>query len=134
MIVMDSQGRLGKILVGMNRALGESESFSLILDIECILMTVPLTVKFVCLPPIPSPFPPTTRLWVADADEQRTGVANGKPNAHKLIPKFATEWGASAMTVSHHLPSIPSVISSPPSLYPHTLRPFYPADALRPNR
>jgi hypothetical protein len=57
MIVMDSQGRLGKILVGMNRALGESESFSLILDIECILMTVPLTVKFVCLPPIPSPFP-----------------------------------------------------------------------------
>jgi hypothetical protein len=27
MIVMDSQGRLGKILVGMNRALGESESF-----------------------------------------------------------------------------------------------------------
>jgi len=26
MIVMDSQGRLGKILVGMNRALGESES------------------------------------------------------------------------------------------------------------
>jgi hypothetical protein len=36
MIVMDSQGRLGKILVGMNRALGESESFSLILDIECI--------------------------------------------------------------------------------------------------
>jgi len=25
-IVMDSQGRLGKILVGMNRALGESES------------------------------------------------------------------------------------------------------------
>jgi hypothetical protein len=30
MIVMDSQGRLGKILVGMNRALGESECFSLI--------------------------------------------------------------------------------------------------------
>ena len=26
MVVMDSQGRLGKILVGMNRALGESES------------------------------------------------------------------------------------------------------------
>jgi hypothetical protein len=25
MIVMDSQGRLGKILVGMNRALGESK-------------------------------------------------------------------------------------------------------------
>ncbi|MFS2021882.1 hypothetical protein ACEN88_35645, partial [Massilia sp. CT11-108] len=27
-VVMDSQGRLGKILVGMNRALGESESIS----------------------------------------------------------------------------------------------------------
>jgi len=26
MVVMDSQGRLGKILVGINRALGESES------------------------------------------------------------------------------------------------------------
>ncbi|ORY32093.1 tRNA-dihydrouridine(47) synthase [NAD(P)(+)] [Naematelia encephala] len=57
--LMDAPGRLGKILIGMNRALGE----------------IPLTVKF------------------------RTGVANGKPNAHKLIPKFATEWGASAMTL-----------------------------------
>ncbi|ODO08283.1 tRNA-dihydrouridine(47) synthase [NAD(P)(+)] [Cryptococcus wingfieldii CBS 7118] len=57
--LMDSPGRLGKILVGMNRALGE----------------IPLTVKF------------------------RTGVAHGKPNAHKLIPRFATEWGASALTL-----------------------------------
>ncbi|KAL7425046.1 tRNA-dihydrouridine synthase 3 [Cryptotrichosporon argae] len=57
--LMDSPGRLGKLLVGMNRALGE----------------IPLTVKF------------------------RTGVAAGKPNAHKLIPRFATEWGASAMTL-----------------------------------
>lgn len=40
-----------------------------------MLTPVPLTVKF------------------------RTGVAHNKPNAHKLIPKFATEWGASAMTL-----------------------------------
>ncbi|KAK1924549.1 putative tRNA dihydrouridine synthase [Papiliotrema laurentii] len=57
--LLDNPGRLGKILVGMNRALGE----------------VPLTVKF------------------------RTGVGNNKPNAHKLIPRYATEWGASAMTL-----------------------------------
>jgi len=57
--LLDSPGRLGKILVGMNRALGE----------------VPLTVKF------------------------RTGVASTKPNAHKLVPRFAAEWGASAMTL-----------------------------------
>ncbi|WWD15663.1 tRNA-dihydrouridine(47) synthase [NAD(P)(+)] [Kwoniella shandongensis] len=57
--LMDSPGRLGKILVGMNRALGD----------------IPLTVKF------------------------RTGVANGKPNAHKLIPRFVSEWGAGALTL-----------------------------------
>ncbi|RXK36031.1 tRNA-dihydrouridine synthase 3 [Tremella mesenterica] len=57
--LLDSPGRLGKILVGMNRALGD----------------IPLTVKF------------------------RTGVANGKPTAHKLIPRFATEWGVGAMTL-----------------------------------
>ncbi|WVR04927.1 hypothetical protein IAU60_001939 [Kwoniella sp. DSM 27419] len=59
MVVMDAPGRLAKMLVGMNRALGDT----------------PLTVKF------------------------RTGVANGKPNAHKLIPKFATQWGAGALTI-----------------------------------
>ncbi|WRT66828.1 tRNA-dihydrouridine(47) synthase [NAD(P)(+)] [Kwoniella shivajii] len=57
--LMDAPGRLAKILVGMNRALGD----------------IPLTVKF------------------------RTGIANGKPNAHKLIPKFATQWGAGALTI-----------------------------------
>ncbi|GMK59212.1 hypothetical protein CspeluHIS016_0702270 [Cutaneotrichosporon spelunceum] len=57
--LMDNARRLGKICVGMNRALGE----------------IPLTVKF------------------------RTGVAHNHPNAHKLIPRFATEWGASAMTL-----------------------------------
>nr|ODN85753.1 tRNA-dihydrouridine(47) synthase [NAD(P)(+)] [Cryptococcus depauperatus CBS 7841] len=57
--LMDSPGRLGKILVGMNRALGN----------------IPLTVKF------------------------RMGVANNKPNAHKLIPRFVQEWGAGAMTI-----------------------------------
>lgn len=29
----------------------------------------------------------------------RTGVSSGKNNAHKLIPRFAGEWGASAMTL-----------------------------------
>ncbi|KAK4684125.1 tRNA-dihydrouridine synthase 3, partial [Tremellales sp. Uapishka_1] len=57
--LMDNPGRLGKFLVGMNRALGD----------------IPLTIKF------------------------RTGVANNKPNAHKLIPRFASEWGISAMTL-----------------------------------
>ncbi|WWC85178.1 uncharacterized protein L201_000035 [Kwoniella dendrophila CBS 6074] len=57
--LMDAPGRLAKILVGMNRALGD----------------IPLTVKF------------------------RTGIANNKPNAHKLIPKFVTQWGAGALTI-----------------------------------
>ncbi|WWC61465.1 uncharacterized protein I303_104049 [Kwoniella dejecticola CBS 10117] len=57
--LMEAPGRLAKILVGMNRALGD----------------VPLTVKF------------------------RTGISNNKPNAHKLIPKFATQWGAGALTI-----------------------------------
>lgn len=45
-VVLDVPGRLGKILVGMNRALGESE-----LAFRCCWKqadaTVPLTVKFV---------------------------------------------------------------------------------------
>ncbi|WWC69769.1 uncharacterized protein I206_103712 [Kwoniella pini CBS 10737] len=57
--LMEAPGRLAKILVGMNRALGD----------------IPLTVKF------------------------RTGISNNKPNAHKLIPKFATQWGAGALTI-----------------------------------
>ncbi|WOO83651.1 tRNA-dihydrouridine(47) synthase [NAD(P)(+)] [Vanrija pseudolonga] len=57
--LMDQPTRLGKILVGMNRALGE----------------IPLTVKF------------------------RTGILNNKPNAHKLMPRYETEWGVSAMTL-----------------------------------
>lgn len=73
---MENPGRLGKILVGMNRALGESESnLRLSLSPFSQLTPVPLTVKF------------------------RMGVAHNKPTAHKLIPKFATEWGASAMTL-----------------------------------
>jgi tRNA-dihydrouridine synthase 3 len=58
-VVLDSAGRLGKILTGMNRVLGD----------------IPLTVKF------------------------RTGVKSDKNVAHKLIPRFANEWGISAMTV-----------------------------------
>ena len=57
--LMDAAGKLGKIVVGMQKALGE----------------IPLTVKM------------------------RTGVKDGKNNAHKLMPRVATEWGASAMTV-----------------------------------
>lgn len=57
--LMDAAGKLGRIVVGMQKALGE----------------IPLTVKM------------------------RTGVKDGKNNAHKLMPRVATEWGASAMTV-----------------------------------
>ncbi|TEB32625.1 zinc finger dihydrouridine synthase [Coprinellus micaceus] len=57
--LMDAAGKLGRIVVGMQKALGE----------------IPLTVKM------------------------RTGVKDGKNNAHKLMPRVATEWGASAMTI-----------------------------------
>ena len=57
--VLDTPGRLGKILLGMNRALGE----------------IPVTVKL------------------------RTGVKEGRNNAHKLMPRIACEWGASAITL-----------------------------------
>lgn len=57
--LLDAAGKLGRIIVGMQKALGE----------------IPLTVKM------------------------RTGVKDGKNNAHKLMPRVATEWGASAMTV-----------------------------------
>ena len=58
-VVLDTPGRLGKILLGMNRALGE----------------IPVTVKL------------------------RTGVKEGRNNAHKLMPRIACEWGASAITL-----------------------------------
>lgn len=58
--MLDSAGKLGKILVGMNRALGE----------------IPVTVKL------------------------RTGVKDGKNNAHKLMPRLGCEWNAAALTVS----------------------------------
>ncbi|KAI1792355.1 zinc finger dihydrouridine synthase [Ganoderma leucocontextum] len=57
--LLDAAGRLGKIVVGMNKALGE----------------VPVTVKL------------------------RTGVKDGRNNAHKLMPRLAPEWGASAITL-----------------------------------
>jgi len=59
--VLDAAGKLGRILVGMNRALGE----------------IPLTVKM------------------------RTGVKEGRNNAHKLMPRIGAEWNVAAMTVSH---------------------------------
>jgi tRNA-dihydrouridine synthase 3 len=58
--VLDAAGKLGKILVGMNRALGE----------------IPLTIKL------------------------RTGVKEGRNNAHKLMPRIGAEWNVAAMTVS----------------------------------
>jgi len=57
--LLDSAGKLGKILVGMNRALGET----------------PVTVKL------------------------RTGVKDGKNNAHKLMPRLGCEWNAAALTL-----------------------------------
>ncbi|KAF8651519.1 hypothetical protein AX16_004715 [Volvariella volvacea WC 439] len=57
--LLDAQGKLGKILVGMNKALGE----------------IPVTVKL------------------------RTGVKEGKNNAHKIMPRISTEWGASCITL-----------------------------------
>jgi hypothetical protein len=58
--VFEKPGQLGKMLVGMNKMLGE----------------IPLTVKF------------------------RTGIKQDKNIAHKFVPRFAQEWGVSAMTVS----------------------------------
>lgn len=57
--LLDAAGKLGKIIAGMNKALGE----------------IPMTVKL------------------------RTGVKDGKNNAHKLMPRVAAEFGASAITL-----------------------------------
>ncbi|PAV17921.1 zinc finger dihydrouridine synthase [Pyrrhoderma noxium] len=57
--LLDTPGKLSKILVGMNKALGE----------------IPLTVKL------------------------RTGVKEGRNNAHKLMPRLAAETGIGAMTL-----------------------------------
>jgi tRNA-dihydrouridine synthase 3 len=58
-LVMNTATKLGKIVVGMSKALGE----------------IPVTVKM------------------------RTGIKDGYNNAHKLMPRLANEWGASALTV-----------------------------------
>ncbi|KAF7342235.1 tRNA-dihydrouridine(47) synthase [NAD(P)(+)] [Mycena venus] len=57
--LLDNVNRLGKIVLGMSRALGE----------------IPVTVKL------------------------RTGVKDGKNTAHKLMPRLAPEFNASAMTL-----------------------------------
>ncbi|KAI9438244.1 zinc finger dihydrouridine synthase [Lactarius indigo] len=57
--LLDAAGKLGKILIGMNRALGE----------------IPLTIKM------------------------RTGVKDGRNNAHKLMPRIGAEWNVAAMTL-----------------------------------
>ncbi|TRM67080.1 hypothetical protein BD626DRAFT_484699 [Schizophyllum amplum] len=56
--LLDSPGKLGRIIVGMNKALGD----------------IPVTVKL------------------------RTGVKDGRNNAHKLMPRVS-EWGAGMMTL-----------------------------------
>jgi tRNA-dihydrouridine synthase 3 len=58
LVVLDAPSKLGKIVVGMNKALGD----------------IPLTVKL------------------------RTGVKEGRNNAHKLMPRLV-DCGVSAMTV-----------------------------------
>ncbi|PSR72129.1 hypothetical protein PHLCEN_2v11977 [Hermanssonia centrifuga] len=57
--LLDAAGKLGKIIVGMNRALGD----------------IPVTVKL------------------------RTGVKDGRNNAHKIMPRLGAEWGAAAVTL-----------------------------------
>ncbi|CAL1709528.1 unnamed protein product [Somion occarium] len=57
--LLDSAGRLGKIIVGMNKALGD----------------IPVTVKL------------------------RTGVKDGRNNAHKLMPRLSCEWNTAALTL-----------------------------------
>ncbi|KAF8497530.1 FMN-linked oxidoreductase [Russula emetica] len=57
--LLDAAGKLGKILIGMNKALGE----------------IPLTIKM------------------------RTGVKEGRNNAHKLMPRIGAEWNVGAMTL-----------------------------------
>jgi tRNA-dihydrouridine synthase 3 len=57
--LLDAAGKLGKILIGMNKALGE----------------IPLTIKM------------------------RTGVKEGRNNAHKLMPRIDAEWNVAAMTL-----------------------------------
>ena len=59
-VVLDAPAKLGRIVTGMNKALGD----------------IPVTVKL------------------------RTGVKDGRNNAHKLMPRLVTEWGAGALTVS----------------------------------
>ncbi|KAN0094919.1 hypothetical protein V8E55_003206 [Tylopilus felleus] len=57
--LLDTPAKLGKIVVGMNRALGE----------------IPVTVKL------------------------RTGVKEGRNNAHKLMPRLSSEWGVGCITL-----------------------------------
>jgi tRNA-dihydrouridine synthase 3 len=58
--VLDTAGKLGKMVVGLNKVLGN----------------IPVTVKL------------------------RTGVKDGKNNAHNLMPRLSTEWKAGCITVT----------------------------------
>ncbi|KAG1807502.1 zinc finger dihydrouridine synthase [Suillus subaureus] len=57
--LLDAPAKLGKIVTGMSRALGE----------------IPVTIKL------------------------RTGVKDGRNNAHKIMPRAATEWGIGCITL-----------------------------------
>ncbi|OAX43757.1 FMN-linked oxidoreductase [Rhizopogon vinicolor AM-OR11-026] len=57
--LLDAPAKLGKIVSGMSRALGE----------------IPVTIKL------------------------RTGVKDGRNNAHKIMPRAATEWGIGCITL-----------------------------------
>jgi tRNA-dihydrouridine synthase 3 len=61
-VVLDAPAKLGKIVTGMSRTLGE----------------IPVTIKL------------------------RTGVKDGRNNAHKIMPRAATEWGIGCITVRYH--------------------------------
>ena len=75
--VLDAAGKLGKIVVGMNKALGE----------------IPVTVKL------------------------RTGVKEGRNNAHKIMPRLSTEWGAGAITVSFMFDRMHRLLNPPSCSY-----------------
>lgn len=66
--MLDAPAKLGKILIGMQKALRE----------------IPVTVKL------------------------RTGVKEGRNTVHKLMPRLATEFGTSCITVSVMFPKFKS--------------------------
>jgi tRNA-dihydrouridine synthase 3 len=81
--LMGNPTKLGKILTGMSRALGE----------------VPMTVKMVRPGALPCSLLPFVCLTTLSPRPQRTGIHDNSPNAHKLVPRFVKEWSAGALTI-----------------------------------